>query len=152
MKRLLLLSVLLLTACAEKETETPNDPPKNVDYEDIVLPKISWFDIFNREEEKYLVYFYSEECGYCNSIKEEILDYYETTTRKMFFIDVVEDGNVVINHSFDSVIGVNDIEHLYIRGTPSLLELENKTVVNYYAGVQTIRAFISNVEDYNFHY
>ena len=152
MKQFILLSVLLLTSCGVTGSESQEEDEKKIDYDDLELPKIAWSDIFLKEDDKYLVYFYSEECGYCNSIKEEILDYYEMTTRKMYFIDVIEDGNVVINHSFDSVIGVNDVNNLFIRGTPSLLEIENHAVLNYYAGVQTIRAFISNVEDYNFSY
>ena len=152
MKRILLLSVMVLVSCSKTNQEPTIEKEEEPDYSSLSLPVIAWKDIFNVEENNYLIYFYSEECGYCNMIKDEVLSYFQITTRKMYFVDVANDEEVVVKHTYDSIQGVKCIDDLFIRGTPSMLEIEEKAVINYYVGVQTIRAFISNVEDYNFSY
>ena len=145
MKKVFLLSSILLVSCTQSVSPSEENTAKE-------MIKISWSDVFNKEDDRYLVYFYSEECGYCASIKDEMLNYFEVTTYQMYFVDILNNEDVVIKHTGDSPVGLTSAEELFILGTPSLLEIEDKTVTNYYAGVNAIRGFISGVEEDNFSY
>lgn len=152
MKNIILLSAVLLASCAFKDEEKRKEPESEVTYEDVCNLKIAWKDIFNQEENYYLVYFYSEECGYCNMIKQEVLDYCQKEIKKMYFVDVPNDEDVVIKRPPATNIGISNIDEMFILGTPSMIEIEEKVIKSYYVGVQSIRAFISDEEDYNFSY
>ena len=145
MKKVFLLSSILLVSCTQSVSPGEENAAKE-------MIKISWSDVFNKEDDHYLVYFYSEECGYCASIKAEMLNYFEVTTYQMYFVDILNNEDVAIKHTGDSPVGLTSVEELFILGTPSLLEIEDKTVTNYYAGVNAIRGFISGVEEDNFSY
>ena len=145
MKKLIFLTVPLLFACDQVEPIIEEPETKEIE-------KISWPYIFDKEDMEYLVYFYSEECGYCRSIKDEVLEYYASTTYKMYFLDLLDNEDVVIKHGGGTPVGLNSIEDLFILGTPSLMKIEDKTVSEYYAGVQAIHDFISSVEEDNFLY
>ena len=142
-KSLILLSCLLLTGCQgdnKPEDKTTTEPV--LDYYSISDHKINWVDIFSQNEKEYLVYFYSEYCGHCKSIKEDVLSYYFSTDRTFYFIDTVEQ-KAVFKSDRDSIIGMNNVEDFYILGTPFLTEIKDKAVSNYYAGTEAILNFIN---------
>ena len=98
-----------------------------------------WINVFEQEEADYLVYFYSERCGHCNSIKNDIINYYLTTSNRMYF--VCTDYDAIYGPQKD-LRGVNNIDDFYIFGTPFLVRIQNYTVSEYYAGTTAILNFI----------
>ena len=152
MKKLFLLSSLLLASCSLKQAENNDYPEDKHTYEDVCDLQIAWKEVFNQAEDEYLVYFYSEECGYCKLIKDEVIDYCQKEIYPMYFVDVLHDEDKVIKKPPAIVEGISSIDELFIFGTPSLMKIKEKVVTNYYAGVQSIREFILDVEEDNFSY
>ena len=86
MKKLILLSMALLTSCSTGVVEeVPTVIVPEYDYSITKDDQIKWNDLFSQKEERYLVYFYSEYCGYCKSIKQEVLSYYLSAPKSKKF-------------------------------------------------------------------
>ena len=131
----LVIPLLLLTGC----NNTKKHEPESHNYHEIRNNLIDWVDIFNQPERDYVVYFYSERCGHCNSIKNEIISYYQTTDKKMYF--VCTDYDAIFGPQTD-LRGIDNIEDFYIFGTPFLIRLQEYTLTEYYAGTAAILNYI----------
>ena len=149
MKHFLLLFLLLfsVTGCAFEggETQSIGDTPNldsELDYSIIEKSSIKWNEVFSHSEDRYIVYFYSQYCGYCRTVKQEVLSYYLTKTDAMYFIDAIKE-DAIFGKNDGSLIGTKKIEELYILGTPFLLEITDWTVTNWYAGVDSVRLYIN---------
>ena len=134
-------SIMLLTFMLSGCVSSPKPPeivPEVHEYSDIEQSRISWNDIFAQEQETYKVYFYSESCGYCRELKEDIISYYKKGIEVIYF--VCTDEYAVFNTG--DLIGINNINDFFILGTPMLVEITNSTVTNSYAGLSMIRNYI----------
>ena len=131
----LLLPLLLLTGCGGKAV-----PQEQHNYHEIKDRLIEWNNIFEQEEDDYLVYFYSERCGHCNELKQDILSFYFKEYIPMYF--VCTDYDAVVGPRSD-IAGVDNIDDFFIFGTPFLTRFKDHKVSNYYVGVAEIRSFIS---------
>ena len=146
MKKLSLLSVMLLIGCSmggnvSKENEE-QEVPKKLDYADVTT-SIHWSDIFLQDEQIYLVYFYSESCGHCKSVKEEFISYYLLNKEKIYFLDTVKE-NAVFKNDAPNLIGKDNLEDFYVPGTPFLAEFTSWTITNYYFGESAVRNYIKS--------
>lgn len=131
----LILPVLLLTGCAKSE---PKEPMHNYhETKDCLIP---WTDIFEQVEDDYLVYFYSERCGYCNEIKQDVLSFYLELKPVMYF--VCTDLDAIFGPSKD-LKGIDNIDDFYIFGTPFLLRVYTHQVEDYYVGKNQILDYIN---------
>ena len=130
----LLIPLLVLCGCTTTKKEELHN------YHEIKDRQIEWNSIFKQEEEDYLVYFYSERCGYCNEIKQDVLKFYLADYLPMYF--VCTDYDAVVGPRSD-LTGVDNIDDFYIFGTPFLARLLEHKIANYYVGVSEIRQFIS---------
>ena len=138
MKKIISLVIPLLILCGCKSNQTTEE---SHNYHEIKDRIIEWNYIFEQEEDDYLVYFYSERCGYCNEIKQDIIRFYLNEYMPMYF--VCTDYDVVIGPKSD-LTGVDNIDDFFIFGTPFLSRLLNHKVANYYVGVSEIRNYISS--------
>ena len=136
MKTYYFLLVLLLSSCTSyKATKI-----KEYDYSDIET-MIQWNEIFIQNEESYSVFFYSQTCGHCKELKQDILSYYFGNYERLYFVET--DDNTVFGPQND-LVGVDSIEEFYIFGTPFLINVDNWKVSNYYAGNAKIRDYIAS--------
>ena len=133
-----LLSFLLLPLLVSSCSEIEERPFRN--YHEIKDRLISWNDVFNQEEDYYLIYYYSERCVHCNDIKQDVLYYYFNITTSMYF--VCTDYEIVVGPKED-LRGIDNVDDFYIFGTPFITEIKDHIVLNYYAGTEEILAFIS---------
>lgn len=127
----LVIPLLILCGC-----NANNQHEEQHNYHEIKDRLIQWNDIFNQDEDDYLVYFYSERCGYCNEIKQDVLKFYLQEYMPMYF--VCTDFDVVVGPRSD-LTGVDSIDDFFIFGTPFLTRLKQHIVSNYYVGVSEIR-------------
>lgn len=143
MKKLLPLSILLITSCSNEAPQPVLEENRVVlDYSITEQDQIHWVDVFSQEEERYMIYFYSETCGYCRILKEDILNYYLLNKEKIYFIDAIKE-NATFKSPANEMIGIKCIDEFYIAGTPMLVEFTNWTVTNLYSGVDNIKMYIS---------
>ena len=64
----------------------------------------------------------------------------------MYFVDTVKQ-KAIYKSNDGLLIGTKDIADFYIFGTPFLAEITDYTVTNWYAGVDSIRLYISTRSD-----
>ena len=132
-KKLFYLPILLI-GCSQ------NIEPIKHNYHEIKDALISWSDIFIQKEDSYYVYFYSELCGHCTSIKQDVISFYLKETYTMYF--VCTDYEKVIGPKGD-IRGIDNIDDFYIFGTPFMVKLVDHIVTSYYSGSSEILALIS---------
>jgi thiol-disulfide isomerase/thioredoxin len=91
----------------------------------------------NKPEQKYAVYLYSEECGYCIQIKNKLLNFADSNESdlKVYFIDIY------------SVSGNSTVLPSQVTGTPSLIVIEDGNVVDVFGGSEDIPAFIDDINN-----
>ncbi len=93
----------------------------------------SFSEVETQAEGTYLVYYYSVSCGYCNQIKEEVLDFAESNdaNMKVYFINAAE---VPSQGSYN------------ITGTPSLLYIVDNEFEDKISGAYDVPEFLQNLE------
>ena len=138
---LTLVSFALFCSCSSKEA----GKKKEYNYDDYESYKISYSEVFERKEESYLVYFYSEYCGYCLSIKEDILSFVDGHYFPIYLCNDVE--NFSIGYDDEQSIGCEDNNCLLICGTPSLIRIENHKVVMNVCGANSVLTYLSFYTD-----
>ena len=134
-----LLSISLITSCTPTEESAPQYKAFK-EFQVVVDNSIKWPDILNQEENKYIIFFYSETCAYCHEMQEEVIDFAITCPLKTYFLDVME-NNVPIDS--DKKIGVSNYEEASINGTPSILEVENATITANISGIDDCLTYLN---------
>ena len=137
MRTKLITLFLLFTSCSREDVQTATsiveqDYSKGIDH-------IAWDDIFVQDYDDYYVYFYSTTCGHCASIKNEMINFYYSTTYQIYFLDCTNGAEY---GPIKNIEGVSSLDNFYIFGTPFLAELKNHAIYKYYCGVSEIRSFI----------
>jgi len=125
----------MMISCSET-----NQPIITKDYPEDHL--ICWDNIFKQTEKEYLVYFYSDYCGHCQNIKDEVLQFYCISKYKMYFVNATNDAK--FGSDVSSFVGINDPYEFFIPGTPFLTIIKDHALCEYYAGVNAIRIFMKN--------
>ena len=134
-----LLSISLITSCTPTEESAPQYKAFK-EFQVVVDNSIKWPDILNQEENKYIIFFYSETCAYCHEMQKEVIDFAITCPLKTYFLDVME-NDVPIDS--DKKIGVSNYEEASINGTPSILEIENATINANISGIDDCLTYIN---------
>ena len=131
----LLLNLILNTSC-QSQTNATNMSFSNEDRKicDIVISY--WNQLFAHPEQEYLNYIYSDTCYHCLSIKEEIEEFACSCSVAFYFIPFEED--IPIGIDIEATIGATSVEECFIKGTPTLILIENWMVSFNIAGTENI--------------
>ena len=131
----LVIPLLLLCSCNANKSQ-----PVTHNYHETKESLIPWSDVFSQTEADYLVYFYSESCGHCNEIKQDVISFYLKELIDMYFVCTDIEANF---GPTKDLIGVDNIESFYIFGTPFLTRIADYQVTEYYVGAKAIRNYIN---------
>ena len=133
-----LTSLAIVVSCSPSRETTNN---KNViEQEEIIKNQsISWLDALNQKENNYIIFVYSETCGYCHDMIDEIIDFAKSEILVTYFINS-QIYKVPISNEIKENIA--DINQLSILGTPTIIEIDNKIVVNNIAGIDKCLNFL----------
>ena len=131
----LIIPFIILTSCNDE-----NNSDDSHNYHETKESLIVWNDTFNQKEDEYIVYFYSETCGHCNAIKQDVISFYLKEYIAMYF--VCTDLGVVYGNN-KSIIGIDNIDDFFIYGTPSLCEIFSHKVESYYVGEKEILNYLN---------
>ncbi len=91
----------------------------------------------NMPDRRYMVYYYSDSCGICINVKDEIIEFLTDYDDIPFYLLDVADAN-------DS----SNIEGY--RGTPTLVIFSEGVIVDAYVGSEGIRDYISKYEELDY--
>jgi len=114
----------------------------NFDYNDFSNLTIKWSDFFNQPDEQYYVYFYSEQCGYCKMIKQDILGYISQSKSRIYLLSYQE--GIPIKLDVERTVGAISIDQMWFGGTPSLVFIEKGVVGLNLLGAQSILMFLNS--------
>ena len=135
----LIAPLLVLCSCQTAKTKTVSH-----NYDDTKDSLITWRSIFTQDPDDYLVYFYSESCGHCNKIKQEVISFYLKDLIDMYF--VCTDFDAVYGTQKD-LTGVDSLDDFYIFGTPFLSRITDHKVSEYYLGTNAIKNYINQFKN-----
>ena len=141
MKKLFLfpLMTVFLVSCANENKVVAEEH----DYSDVSHLLICWGDIFKIKDRQYFVYIYSETCGHCQEIKQDIISY--ALNHDSFYFIKFNSGIPIINDR-NIVIGKDKVEELGIVGTPSMFLITDHIVeVNYVGKKEIIRTLTKSM-------
>ncbi len=141
MKKLSIIISILLLSCSAVVAES-NEPKKEeivLDYQ--LVNHIEFELVFSQSEEQYCVYFYSKTCGHCELLKSDIISFALEDNEPFYFVDFTD---LHFYGSKKDLTGVSSIEDFYIFGTPFLIVINNRAIIEYYYGVNLIREYIAS--------
>ena len=134
MNKLLILPLMtiLLTCCSSNKEVIA----KEYDYNDIVDLKLCWNDVLTVQSDNYYAYIYSETCGHCNEIKQEVISYALSNFGQLYFIPFNKEISIITDRN--SVLEKDDVNDLGIVGTPTMFLIINHVVKENYVGKKEI--------------
>lgn len=133
-----LTSLAIVVSCSPIRETTNN---KNiVEQEEIIKNKeIPWLEALNQKENHYIIFVYSETCGHCHNMMDEIIDFAKSDILVTYFINTRKNEVTV---SREIIENTTDITELSILGTPTILEIESKTVIKNIVGIDKCLTFL----------
>ena len=133
-----LTSLAIVVSCSPIRETTNN---KNiVEQEEIIKNKeIPWLEALNQKENHYIIFVYSETCGHCHDMMDEIIDFAKSDILVTYFINTRKNEVPI---SREIIENTTDITELSILGIPTILEIESKTVIKNIAGIDKCLTFL----------
>ena len=133
----------LFASCSPVESEQMS---KNAfsEYKITIDNKINWADCLDQIESHYLVFCYSETCQHCHQIMGDVISFAEANILKMYFLNTKEqEVKIPLGNDIDLTIGISDVIDLFIAGTPSIIEVKERTVTANIAGKDDCLTFLN---------
>ena len=126
---ILVVGVLILNAVG------PASDYSDFDYID------SYQKISTQSEDAYFVYFYSEECGACNSIKKTMIEFSDDNELglKVYMLDAYATSG-----DRSLITGPGGVA---MNSTPTLLLFDNGNMVEFIVNADNISDFVTSVEN-----
>ena len=152
--RLRILPVLLTAMFASCSTAVSEQMSKNAfsEYGIVQNNQIIWSEIFKQEEDRYLVFFYSETCNHCHQIMGDVIAFSQAEVVKTYYLNTKEqDIKISINPATELTIGMDTPDELFIAGTPTIMEIKNHCVKNNIPGKDECLTYLNmlRLEDKN---
>lgn len=117
----------LLVSCCEHANLVKEEKNETNNNKDITSYKIIfWNDIFLQNDLKYFVYVFSYDCYFCNQTKECISKLNTCSMLPLYLIEFNKE--IPIKYEIEKTIKATSNEDLFIRGTPTLILINNKKV------------------------
>ena len=133
------LSVCLLLAGCTIETHIEE---QIYEYEDVEHLSIEWSGLFEVDSDDYYTYIYSETCGHCREIKQDVIKK-AMEMKNIFFVPFTKE--IPIISDAEAVIGKSDFESLGIIGTPTLFRIQNHMISEHHVGSHDILSTLTNL-------
>lgn len=92
-------------------------------------------DCLSQSEDHYVVYFYSDTCSSCLSIKDKVVSFANLGVVKTYFLDAQkQEKNIQVCSAEEIRVWVDDVKDLYIVGTPTIIEVKTGITISNVAG------------------
>ena len=108
-------------------------------YSDFIDNQISFQNIF-LEKENHWVYFYEETCYHCQKIEQEVLSFLQDTSLHFYLVNDIPIE--YFNTNYQKAIGASKVEDVLIPGYPTLIQIENQKISQFYVGTSEIQKWI----------
>ena len=121
-----LSAFILLPFCGCSNTENIIIKEPNNYLDNMSNNFIKWGDVFSQKIERYLIYVFSYDCYFCNQTKECISKFMKSPNLPLYLVEYSKE--IPIKSEIEKTIGVCSVDKLFIRGTPTLILINNGTV------------------------
>ncbi|MCQ2087381.1 MAG: thioredoxin family protein [Bacilli bacterium] len=122
----ILLLMALISGCEAENTDYSSEEVLETLTSDYPDEFIEWKDLFNQKEESYFIYVFSYDCFYCKQTKMQILEFYEKSNYQLYFVEYTKE--VPIGHNITNTLGKKEIKDVFIKGTPSLILINDGVI------------------------
>ena len=131
---------LMLSGCKFTASHSTDflkaSPPIYSDFE-----ALTWNELFSIQDENYFAYIFSKTCFHCLSIEKDICDFANNSVFPLYFIEF--NSEIPIGNNIEETIGLNSIEGVFIKGTPTLILISERAIQFNIAGAENILQTIS---------
>ena len=134
-----LTSLAIVASCSPAKDVTIN---KNTysEKEIIINHQIQWLDLLKQDDNHYIVFVYSETCGLCHDMLDEIVAFATDEIMPTYFVDTsTNDVPRTINAETDMA----SIDEVSIIGTPTIIEIEQGKVISNIPGLDDCLSFLN---------
>ena len=162
------LSFFILSSCnlsssnsvSNVKNENTSQHKTYSSYNEYIIPLMK---MYNMNDAIYAVYFYSEYCPACASLKDDLFNFIDEKNKSvenMYLVDIgttkeeefkklkstngMNDEEILSN-----TIGASKIEETYFRSSPCIYiisKIDNKNIVkNYYFNYSDVESFLKNI-------
>lgn len=124
-----------------------------IEYLDFIT-NITINEIFEMEEDTYYIYFYKNDCEYCDNLKDVLYEVSYKGDVKIYGVNFSDEKNKLINRAYTNgegsnfkyyVTGCTNYNELYINGNPSLIKIENKVSYFIANGYRNTNAYLMDI-------
>ena len=136
-KKVFLSFLALLTSCNEIVPESETIQEVTIEYPSSF---IQWSELFTQESNSYFIYVFAYDCYYCNLLKKKVICFHETCKFPVYFCEYTK--SIPIAHDIDNTIGKNKIDDVFIKGTPTLILINEKSITFNVAGKEAVSEMI----------
>lgn len=134
------LTSLAIVASCSPAKESTNNKNSFSEYEIVNKKQISWTNVLNQKEDNYIVFIYTEKCGYCHDMITEITSFAEEAIMPTYFVNAL-DYEIII--SSDPDVGMSEASEIMIAGTPTILEIYEGIVIANIPGIDWCLSFLN---------
>lgn len=138
----LLIGLTFLLASCSSNSVLSRTCESELDYHNFESQFVKWNQVLSLDKNQYFVYIFMVNCGHCNEIKQNVLCYASNHT-DFYFCEYSKE--ILVIEDINETIGKGDIEEIGIKGTPTLLGIENGVLVMNIAGSKAIIETLTNL-------
>lgn len=138
-RTLYFLAAALLVSC---RGNTVSEFSHGFTYDQIDFLKMEWADLFQKEPTHYYALVFSPGCQHCQAIEVQVVSYaLANKETPLYFVEATPD--IPKGDAIEDTIGASSIDQVFIRGWPTLLEIQNRTLINQFIGEQAVLKIIT---------
>lgn len=129
---------MLLVSCQGSEPSSVTE----FDFSQIEHRLIEWNHLFEVPDNHYYALVYSLGCQHCLALEDEVVSYaLKEQEIPLFFIRAADD--IPRGMAIEETVGATSIEEVFILGWPTLLEIQNDTLIGQSVGEEEVRRKLS---------
>ncbi len=116
-------------------------------------PHVNYNQLLDDINGQNLYYFYQESCSHCNNIKGDVADFYFNKPENIDFylVDAADSANQDVWADSETEVQetglVSDYSDIQIKGTPTLIELQDGKITQFLVGEEAIPSYLSSLNE-----
>ena len=138
-----LILVAMFTSCSPAQSGQTSQNISSINQKTYI--HVDWPDVLSQEDEDYLLFFYSNTCQQCHEIMGDVYSFIDDHIKPLYLVNTKECSvTIPLKDNIDDTIGMKDINELFIKGTPSIIEVKDATVVAHIPGKSNCLTFLND--------
>lgn len=115
------------------------DVAKNLDYSDFNNRQVNKTNAMEQVEGTYYIYVYSNNCQYCENIKQDVLKYADSGSYKLYLYNFSSNPIETTSDPNYSNVGATSMLSVRLFGTPTLFKVVDNEITSQYVGYSQVK-------------